>query len=122
MSKSKLKIDKSALPETLVELMDEGAQSQEFIEGFNATQELIELGNRVKEQRQRIRLTQRKLAALAGMNQVDVSRIESGTGIQGPTYLTLLKLSRALEKDIFTSNSNTEETPRRRTLNVATKI
>ena len=105
MIKGKLKVDTSELPGKLVELIDEGAESPHFVDGFNTARELMWLGARIRNLRCKAKMTQQALAQHCNMNQVDISRIEAGLGKQGPTYVTLLKLSRALKDDLVSHSA-----------------
>lgn len=59
---------------------------------------IAKLAQRLKEAREAKGLSMNALAALAGMDQVAVSRIEKGE--RSPTLRTALKLSDALELNL----------------------
>jgi ribosome-binding protein aMBF1 (putative translation factor) len=52
------------------------------------------IGNKIKKYRRKLRMSQEKLAQKAGIPQSHVSRLENGQ--HEPTYLTIEKLSQAL--------------------------
>jgi len=56
------------------------------------------LGSDLAARRKELSLSQRELAAAAGVPAADVSRLESGRG--NPTYATLRKLTDALSMDV----------------------
>lgn len=85
----------------LARLVAKGMESQDFKEGYEAASQIIAVGELIRSLRLSSRMTQAELAKKAGMTQTEISRIESGLGKQGPTYLTLHRLSQALRKDLF---------------------
>jgi transcriptional regulator with XRE-family HTH domain len=62
----------------------------------------IVLGQKIKAQRKRKRITQFRLAELIGLHEKQVSRIEAG--LNYPTYLSFVKIVDALEMDISDFN------------------
>ena len=61
---------------------------------------LLELGAAIRRARDGVQMTQKELAEFAGLAQPDVSAIENGTGLQGPTVSTLVRIARALGCDL----------------------
>jgi len=62
-----------------------------FADAYDIAVQLIAL-------RERRGMTQAELAAAAGLNQADISRIERGTA--NPTERTLLRIADALDADL----------------------
>jgi transcriptional regulator with XRE-family HTH domain len=54
------------------------------------------LGDALRQAREKVGLTQTKAAALAGMTQGELSRVENGLPVKGITFTTLVGLSEAL--------------------------
>ena len=65
------------------------------INGMDEKELLLELGLKIKLERVRKRLSQEKLAEIAGINQRSVSLIESG--LSDVKFLTLTKIAEALD-------------------------
>ena len=61
-------------------------------------QELIKLGNIIREYRKSLNLSQEKLAFLCNFDRTYISLIERGK--RNPSYLNLLKLSEGLKTSI----------------------
>lgn len=59
---------------------------------------LHELGNRIRAQRKRIRLTQEELALVAGVDRSYYGAVERGE--RNITFLVLYRLCRALQCDV----------------------
>ena len=89
------------VPAKLEKLIEKGMGSPDFKEGYEAASQIIAVGELIRSIRLGSRMTQAELAEKADMTQTEISRIESGLGKQGPTYLTLLRLSQALREDLF---------------------
>lgn len=56
------------------------------------------IGKRLADRRHELRVSQRDLAAQAGIPQAEISRIERGLG--NPTLLTLARLAEALNLEV----------------------
>jgi transcriptional regulator with XRE-family HTH domain len=82
------------------QLLDElgsiGSESAAFKRGRKEQRQAIDVGKSIRRLRIERGITQRELALLAGMSQSDVSRIEAGTGSQGPSIETIVRLGQAL--------------------------
>ncbi|MGC4106439.1 MAG: helix-turn-helix transcriptional regulator [Thermomicrobiales bacterium] len=59
------------------------------------------LGERVRQERDRLLLTQQELSDLSGVTTVTISRIENGRGARRPTRATLKALADALGVDVY---------------------
>lgn len=59
------------------------------------------LGERVRQSRDRLLLTQQELSLRSGVTTVTISRIENDRGARRPTRATLEALADALEVDLF---------------------
>ena len=62
---------------------------------YDMQMELSKLGRLVQRAREGSKLLQKELAALSGVAQGDISRLEGGAGEKGPTFETLLRLVHA---------------------------
>jgi transcriptional regulator with XRE-family HTH domain len=62
---------------------------------YDMQMELSKLGRLVQRAREGSNLLQKELAALSGVAQGDISRLEGGAGEKGPTFETLLRLVHA---------------------------
>jgi transcriptional regulator with XRE-family HTH domain len=62
---------------------------------YDMQMELSKLGRLVQRAREGSKLLQKDLAALSGVAQGDISRLEGGAGEKGPTFETLLRLVHA---------------------------
>lgn len=63
--------------------------------GFEAFDVLQEIGRLTKEARLEAHLSQEDLQRVSGIDQADISRVESGAMELGPTVLTLVRLAHA---------------------------
>ena len=81
-----------------------GQSLVEALQGLGATElggrsfdiAAIELGERIRNGRLRVGMTQAELAARVGCKQADISKIENGKGRDGPTYRRLRSFSDVL--------------------------
>lgn len=78
------------------EVRDRLLQKPEVQAGYEAQAKMQALGQLVRTARAQASISQQGLAELSGVTQSDVSRLESGLGIKGPTLDTLRRLAHAL--------------------------
>jgi transcriptional regulator with XRE-family HTH domain len=69
----------------------------------------LELGMRIKSARLRKGLTQAQLAERASISQPALSDIENGKGKEGPNYATLKPIAAALDVELFSYESHSDE-------------
>lgn len=70
-----------------------------FDEGYKKQNEIIGLGASFRRMREKLlKLNQTQAAELAGITQSELSRLESGIGTQGPSYLTISHIFRVYRK------------------------
>lgn len=67
---------------------------------YDEQRELNKLGRLLRRARETSNLRQQDLAAIAGIAQGDISRIEHGLGERGPTFDTLVRLAHAHEMEL----------------------
>ena len=69
-------------------------ENDDFRRGYQLRRKVVQLGEKLRELRtsEFVGLTQQQAADLIGMSQSELSRIENGTGPQGPSYATLLTI------------------------------
>lgn len=64
-----------------------------FRRGYDLRSRIVQLGSKLRQLReQETGLSQRRAATLLGMEQPELSRIETGSGPQGPSYATLTRV------------------------------
>jgi len=69
-----------------------------FRRGFNQRRRILQLGNVLREVRvDYLHLSQGEAARLIGIQQPDLSRLESGTGERGPSMATIGRIIDAYE-------------------------
>lgn len=66
--------------------------------GFDNYEVLRQLGDFMREMRRQSALSQTDLQDLSGIDQADISRLESGSMERGPSLLTLVRLAHAAGK------------------------
>jgi transcriptional regulator with XRE-family HTH domain len=71
--------------------------------GDPSTERKAMLGDRVRQRREELKLTQDQLAAATGLKQFHISRIESGsiTDVKGKTLLRLAKALRVTSDNLL---------------------
>lgn len=74
------------------------AERAEFDAAYAATKLALEVGEQVRDAREKAGLTQRELAARMGTSQAAIARLEAG-GV-GATLTTLQKVATALELEV----------------------
>jgi len=79
------------------------ARTLESLEGFNEGRrnrdQIVALGEFMRELRADVlEITQTEAAGLMGIEQSELSRFESGTGVRGPSYSTLMRVVEAYQK------------------------
>jgi transcriptional regulator with XRE-family HTH domain len=65
--------------------------------GYDAQKKMRELGQVLRAKREEQSLSQQQVAERARITQSDVSRLEAGLGVNGPTLQTLRRLVHALD-------------------------
>lgn len=89
MSRHTRKVDELD-PAQLRDLEQTLLQNEGFRKGYESRGRVVMLGRKLRQLReQETDLSQRKAAALLGMTQPELSRIETGTGPKGPSFATL---------------------------------
>jgi DNA-binding XRE family transcriptional regulator len=76
---------------SLEELRERGLKDEAFREGYEQRAGMIRLGAMLKQLRESAGYTQEKLAALTGLTQPAISRLESGFGSHVPTIDTVMR-------------------------------
>lgn len=84
----------------LSELRDQLMENPEFKAGYEARDRLIKIGRLLKQARKVRDLSQTELAVRAGVAQSEVSRMESGEGVNGPGFETLVNYAHAMGMDV----------------------
>ena len=79
---------------TLDEFINEQMQDPKFKAEYDALEPEFTLRQAMIDARKREGLTQKKLAAVSGISQADISRLERGTG--NPSIKTLQRVAKAL--------------------------
>lgn len=69
--------------------------------GFDNYDVLRQVGELVRQMRSDASLSQSALHAASGVDQADISRLESGSLERGPTLLTLVRLAHAAGKRLI---------------------
>lgn len=72
--------------------------------------ELIQFGQRVKDRRKNLKMTQLDLELSTGINRTEISKIENG--LKNIEFLTIVKLAIALEveiSDLFSEDKKGEK-------------
>ena len=87
-------------PVPLDEVLARDMRDSRFAAKVVTKAKLLEIGEAVRTARESVKLTQTQLAELAGIAQPDVSEIETGAGLQGPTVSKLVRVARALGGDL----------------------
>lgn len=64
-------------------------------EAYDSQRELAKLGRLLQRVRAASKLRQQDVAALTGIAQADISRLEHGLGERGPTFETMVRLAHA---------------------------
>ena len=82
------------------ELRDNLMENPEFKAGYEARDRLIKIGRLLRQARKLKDLSQTELAARAGVAQSEVSRMESGEGVNGPGFETLVNYAHAMGMDV----------------------
>jgi len=75
-------------------------QDADFRAGYDAKSQLVNLGIALRGAREAARISQKDLCERSGVAQSDISRLEAGLGMKGPTFDTLLRLADALGMDL----------------------
>jgi|GEM_PF-543491 len=73
-------------------------KNPEFKEGVRKETMILRLADELSHQRRNMHLTQKQLADKVGMNQQEISRLESGS--QNATLDTLMKVAEGLGKKL----------------------
>ena len=60
----------------------------------------LEVGRTIRHERKVARLTQMQLAVKAGIDQADLSRLETGQGVRGATIGFIERVAQALGRDV----------------------
>ena len=84
----------------LSELRDQLMENPEFKAGYEARDRLIKIGRLLKQARKIRDLSQTELAVKVGVAQSEVSRMESGEGVTGPGFETLVNYAHAMGMDV----------------------
>lgn len=84
----------------LSELRDQLMENPEFKAGYEARDRLIKIGRLLKQARKIKDLSQTELAVKVGVAQSEVSRMESGEGVNGPGFETLVSYAHAMGMDV----------------------
>ncbi len=79
---------------TLDEFINEQMQDPKFKSEYDALEPEFTLRQAMIDARKQEGLTQKKLAAVSGISQADISRLERGTG--NPSIKTLQRVAKAL--------------------------
>ena len=70
-----------------------------FKRGYAKRDRIIKLGKALRKVREiHLKLNQKEAAALVGMEQSELSRLEAGVGERGPSMLTIGRIMDAYEK------------------------
>lgn len=80
----------------LTELRDELMQNPEFRAGYEQQAQLVRFGQMMRAARENQDLTQTQLADRLGIGQSEVSRLEKGEGVNGPTFERIVAFAHAL--------------------------
>jgi DNA-binding XRE family transcriptional regulator len=85
---------------TLGSFLDEQAQDPDWAGGYEAVKVEVAMGIAIAKAREARHLTQRDLAAITGIKQPQLARIERG---QAPKLATLVKIAAALNAAVSIS-------------------
>ena len=69
--------------------------------GFDNSAVLLKLGEFIRAMRTDAGMTQQALQDSSGSAQADISRLEAGAAVQGPLFVTLVRLAHASNKRLF---------------------
>ena len=79
----------------LESLRARGMKAQGFAERYDARDAIMRAARLVRKMRADAGFTQTQLAERAGMSQPEISRLEAGSGKQGPSVETINRLAHA---------------------------
>lgn len=81
----------------LTELRDELMRDTEFSKGYEQQSQVVRIGQMLRVARESQGLTQVQLAERLKISQSEISRLEKGEGINGPTFDTIVSVAHALK-------------------------
>lgn len=96
----------------LTELRTELMHHPEFRAGYQQQGQLIRFGRMMRGARESQGLTQAELAARLEISQSEISRLEKGEGVNGPTFERIVALAHALGLHLvvgFTDDQQADE-------------
>jgi len=86
--------------------LDQGAldvltlSTEQALAAYREQRLTLEVGRTIRHARERAALTQTELAARAGIDQGDLSRLETGQGVRGATIAILERVAQALGQEL----------------------
>jgi len=83
--------------------------SEEARAAYQEQRLTLELGRTIRHARKLADLTQTELAARAGIDQGDLSRLETGQGVRGATIAIVERVAQALGRDVVIQFVDPEE-------------
>ncbi len=88
-------------------LRDRLADIDGFTQGYNLRKKIVQLGRKLRQLREEVlELSQQEAASLAGMSQSELSRIENGTGKQGPSWNKVAQIIEGYRAFLVDRNSH----------------
>lgn len=90
----------------LTELRDELMQDSSFKAGYEEQGQLVRFGRMMRAARESQGLTQAGLAERLSISQSEVSRLEKGEGVNGPTFDRIVQFAHALGLQLVVGFAN----------------
>jgi transcriptional regulator with XRE-family HTH domain len=81
----------------LADLRNELMHNPDFRAGYEQQSQLVQFGRMMREARESQGLTQAQLADRLAIHQSEISRLEKGEGVNGPTFERIVAVAHALE-------------------------
>jgi transcriptional regulator with XRE-family HTH domain len=82
-------------------VIEELKSDPEFKAAYDAKARLLKMGRLLRQARGNRNLTQKDVASKVGVAQSEVSRIESGEGVNGPAFDTFVSYAHAMGMDVI---------------------
>jgi transcriptional regulator with XRE-family HTH domain len=99
---------KESIMGKLTELRDELMQDPSFKAGYEQQGQLVRFGRMMRAARESQGLTQAALAERVATSQSEISRLEKGEGVNGPTFERIVQLAHALGLQLVGGFADTE--------------
>lgn len=95
----------------LTELRNELMDNPEFKAGYEQQSQLVRIGRMLRAARESQQLTQTQLAERLHIQQSEISRLEKGEGVHGPSFDRIVAVAHALGLKLVVGFSEEAQSP-----------